>query len=289
MKVLYIEDLSNVNIDIEETIATIGFFDGVHKGHQALLNKLVTYSGKKLVITFDYHPYKKPLISLKEKLDLLSNFEIDYCIVINMNEHNQQLKETCFIKVLKDLNIKSFLVGGDVAFGHKAKGDIALLSSEFDVEVFPYLSDKYGKICSSTIRCLIDDLEFEKVNSYLGYEYQISGTVQKGRQIGRTINFPTANILTENYVPKNGIYITKAVINDIEYNAVTNIGYQPTVGGDEVIIETHILDFDSDIYGEKISVKFKKRLRCEVKFNSIDELKEQIKLDVKEAREYYGN
>lgn len=289
MKVIYIEDLSNVDVVLPETTATIGFFDGVHKGHQALIKKLVSGGDKSLVITFDYHPYKRPLISLSEKIELLSKFDIDYCVVIMMNEHNQQLKEDCFIKVLKKLNITKFLVGSDVGFGHKAKGDLALLSSEFDVEVFPYLSDKYGKICSSTIRSLIDDLEFDKVNAYLGYEYQITGTVQKGRQIGRTINFPTANILTENYIPKNGIYVTRAVVGGFEYQAVTNIGYQPTVGGDEVIIETHILDFDGDIYGEKISIKFKKRLRCEVKFNSIDELKEQIKLDVINAREYYGD
>lgn len=289
MQIINIDDLTETNIYHEKLTATIGFFDGVHLGHQTLLKQVEKQVGKKAIITFDRHPSKRPLLTLHEKLNILKTYDIDTCFVIIMNEKNQNIDSEAFIKILKRLNIYKIIVGSDVRFGKDANGNVLDLKYHFEIEVFPFVEDKYGKICSSTIRNLIDKAEFQKVNAMLNRTYKITGIVQKGRQIGRTIDFPTANINTENYIPQNGIYITKTYIGDKAYDSVTNIGYQPTVGGEEVAIETHILDFNDDIYGEIVSVEFKKLIRHEKKFSSLDELKHQIQKDVETTREYYGN
>lgn len=289
MEIIKIDNLNLLDLSFENCCATLGFFDGVHLGHDALLKKLESQENKKLIITFDSHPNKKMLLSLDEKLKLFEQYDIDYCLVIQMNDINQNISADVFISIMKKLKIYKFIVGEDVKFGQEAKGDVYNLKNTFSVEVFPYIEGKCGKICSSTIRMLIDKGEFEEANYMLNHVYKVSGVVRMGRQIGRTINFPTINIKTLNYIPGNGVYITKTYFDNKEFYSVTNIGYQPTVGGNERLIETHIFDFNEEIYGKFVSVEFKKLIRLEKKFESLDDLKEQIQIDVNKAKEYYGN
>lgn len=289
MKITRINNLSEVELRKRPCDVAIGYFDGVHLGHQSLINTLEKSSNKKAIITFAHHPTKSNLMSLEEKISLLSKFDVDELIVISLLGSNQKVTAEQFIDFLNKICVKTISVGSDFRFGFNATGDVAMLKENFEVNICDFAKLDEEKISSKKIREALSVGNIDLCNRLLGREYQITGEVVHGDQIGRTINFPTANIESEIYLPSNGVYATITLIENKIYNSVTNIGRRPTVNGTEDRIETHILNFNGDLYGAKITVMFKKKLRNEQKFNSLEELKKAIANDIEKVEDYYGN
>lgn len=290
MEIKYIENISKfVNQTNEVIDVTIGFFDAVHIGHQKLINQLEKTTNKKGIITFDIHPNKLPIMAIKDKLKLLENFKIDVIYVIKVNDFNINKSEQEFIDFLKVLNVNEIIVGKDFRFGMNAKGDVSQLKQEFKVNAFEFVEFAGEKISSTRIREMITKGDLSGFKNLTNRNYTLTGIVVEGDQIGRTIDFPTANINPEGQVIMPGVYITRVLVDGKIYNSITNIGYRPTVGGKKIQIESNIFDFNDIIYSKRISVEFLKLIRHEKKFNSLEELKAQIKRDKLIAKEYYGN
>ncbi len=299
-----INDIKKID---EKTIITIGNFDGLHKGHQELIKRSVSCAKnnnlKSVVFTFSNHPLNffrpnsiKNIITNKEKINILKSFGVDIIINIVFNEDMTKISSYDFVEktLVEKLNAKKIVVGHDFTFGRNKEGDVKTLIDlskkfNFEVDVIEEINILKRRISSTYIRELIKDGYVDKINDYLGRNYNVSGKVIHARKIGRTIGFPTANMLVDEsiLIPKNGIYATKVFIKDKEFIGATNIGFNPTVNGKNLSIETNILDFDEDIYGEIIKIEFLERIRDEKKFSGIDELKKQLKKDVNFIRNKY--
>lgn len=286
----------------KNAIITIGTFDGVHKGHQKLLERLKSLAesenGESILITFHPHPRfvlqpgnkdLKLLNTLEEKIAILEYYGLDNLIVAPFSKAFSQMPALSYIEnfLVKNTQAKVIVIGYDHHFGINRSGNIKLL--EAYQNVFHYKVEEISKetlldidISSTKIRNALLDGEIEISNELLGHPYRMSGYVTKGKQLGRTLGFPTANIkLTVDYklIPKTGVYAVEVVINKQLYKGMLNIGFRPTVEGTDKTIEVNIFDFDLDIYGEEIEVKLIKRIRDEVKFKGLDELKEQLAQD----------
>lgn len=292
---------------IEKSVVTIGNFDGLHNGHQVLVNKAVNYakenSMSSIVFTFENHPVNffrsstiKRIISNKEKTKRIKNLNVDIMISIPFDEYMTKITAEDFVKeILVDrLGAKKIIVGYDFTFARNKEGNVKVLEIlakkyGFTVEIVKPVKINNVRVSSTYIRNLITQGNVAKVNAYLGYNYEIEGEVIHSRKIGRTIGFPTANINIdeETLVPRRGIYATKVYVNNSIYYGATNVGFNPTVNGDKLSVETHILEFDQDIYGKIVKIEFLERIREEKKFNSLDELKSQLKKDTKFVYEKY--
>jgi riboflavin kinase/FMN adenylyltransferase len=289
----------------KKTITTIGTFDGVHIGHRKILEKII-HSAKdldceSLVLTFFPHPRMvlqensevKLLNTLKEKSDLLEEIGIDNLIVHPFDKEFSRLTAEEFVKTIlvDQLNIQKIIIGYDHRFGRNRTADINDLITfgkeyGFDVEQISAQEINENAVSSTKIRNAILDGNIQLANDYLGYNYCFSGEVVKGKQLGRTIGFPTANIhILEDYklIPKNGVYVVKCYHNNSSYFGMMNIGNRPTVNGESQTIEVNLFDFDKEIYTENLTVEILKFVRNEQKFGSLDALKEQIKKDKKTA------
>ena len=299
-----ISSLENIKEPFAYAVITVGNFDGVHIGHQGLLKEVKKradkMSGTSVVLTFEPHPLKVlkdkkiPLITpFERKIELIEKLGIDVVICLPFTREFSKVSAREFVEeiLLKKIGMKEIVVGYDYTFGHKREGNIDLLKKLGDELGFkvcilgPILVD--NMIVSSTrIRNLIMEGELEKVKILLNRYYQVSGEVIAGHDRGgRLLGFPTANLKLVNEVfPKNGVYVVEVIYNNKVYGGVTNIGFKPTFGNDALSVETHILDFDQNIYGKKIKLNFIKRLRNEKKFSSIEALAAQIKRDIEEAR-----
>ena len=284
---------------IQKSVVTIGNFDGLHRGHQVLIKKAVEYAKSNnissVVFTFKNHPvnYFKPnsiknIITNDDKVRILKSMGVDYIINIPFDEYMTKISGVEFIKdiLLDTLGAKKIIVGHDFTFARNKEGNIKLLQQlsnryGFDLEVVNSIKLDDIRISSTYIRNLILNGNIENVYRYLGRNYKLSGEVIHAKKLGRTIGFPTANIrINKNMViPKGGIYATKVYINGKTYYGATNIGYNPTVNGDSLSIETNILEFNEDIYGKVITIEFLERIRDEKKFNGIEELKKQLQKD----------
>ncbi len=285
MKTYIVEDLKTYKFDKKKRNVIMGFFDGVHIGHQKIIKSQIKQNITNTIITFDFHLNKESIMTLDQKIDKLSTLGIDEVIILMANSNNLKITYEKFNLILKDLNVISIGIGRDFKYGHMGCGSADTLEKDFDLTVYDFVLDDSDKISSSNIRKLIKEGNIKKVNKLLGSDYTIKGYVVMGKQIGRTINFPTANIKTNNIAPKNGIYGTNIKINDKIYKSITNVGIRPTIDDDnEISIEVHILDFDQDIYGMDVELSFINFIRCEMKFNSLDELKLQIKKDIESMR-----
>ena len=284
--------------------ATIGIFDGVHRGHQKILKKLVKESKKQkrrsLVITFHPHPRKvlNPLaqtpflISLKHRLRLIEEEGVNFCRVIKFTKSLSQMKPSEFIKniLIKKFNVKTIVVGKNFSFGYKEKGDVKFLKrmgKKYNFKVFsidPVVSKKRF-ISSTRIRGEIEKGKLKDASFMLGRPVTVFGTVKKGRSIGKKIGFPTANIDPHHEaIPPSGVYAVNAKIHKALYKGVLNIGRRPTFTKDiEPTIELHILNFKKDIYGKDVEVIFKKKIRDEKRFSSILALQNQIHRDILRA------
>jgi riboflavin kinase / FMN adenylyltransferase len=285
----------------KKTILTLGTFDGVHFGHKKILEKLTqnTEGGKyeSLVLTFFPHPRMvlkgkseiKLLNTISEKIDLLEKIGIQNLVIHPFDEKFSRLSAQEFVKdVLVDqFHIKKIIIGHDHRFGRDRTANINDLIDfgkqyGFEVEQISVQEINEVSISSTKIRKALLEGNMALANNYLGYDYFLTGTVLKGKQLGRTIGFPTANLkIEENYklIPKKGAYIVKSILDQKEVFGMMNIGFNPTVAGDSLSIEINYFDFDADLYGKKITVSILEYLRPEQKFESVALLKEQLKKD----------
>ncbi|MEG1158528.1 MAG: bifunctional riboflavin kinase/FAD synthetase, partial [Christensenellaceae bacterium] len=284
----------------EKTAVAIGLFDGVHKGHKALINDLEAQAGlKSLVYTFDRKPNHfayKNIYTLDEKEQIFSSMGVDYFCLQKFDETFSNLtKEEFLKKVIYDFCAKHITVGFDFKFGKNAEGNIDFLQEncakyDYTLSVIPEISYEGIKISSSYIRSLLSEGNMQQAAKLLGRFYFINGTIVKGNHIGTKIGFPTANLSADKLMPKYGVYATIAQIGNKRYRAVTNVGTKPTIKNDNIPnVETYILDFDEDIYDENLRVYFVQRVRREQAFATVDQLKAQIAIDAIKAAELLKN
>mgnify|MGYP001407035516 FL=1 len=309
MKTINLQHPHGLNRDeLQNTVAALGYFDGVHLGHQKVIQtaKAIADENKwqSAVMTFHPHPAvvlgkadRIPAITpLAEKEKAINKLGIDILYVVRFDEAFSRLSPQQFIEdYIVELSIKHVVAGFDYTYGRFGKGTMATMQTDargrFDVTTVEKVEKDNEKISSTLIRSMIGSGEVEKLPQYLGRYYEMSGTVITGEKRGRTIGFPTANLsVSSEYVfPKKGVYAVKVKYENRSYNGVLNIGYKPTFHDHlpEPSIEVHILDFDQEIYGERLVIEWRKRLRDEKKFNSAEELIEQIKKDKREAEAYF--
>jgi len=292
------------NLNLIEPVVTLGIFDGVHRGHRVLLDRLVIRAeelkAESVVITFSPHPRlvleQKNinlafLTTIEEKIVLLEKAKVDHLIIIEFNKQFSKIKACDFIKdiLVEKIGTKHLIIGFNHHFGRSGEGDFNTIkqcseSNAFKVEQVQGFHTEEGAISSSSIREALLNGKLDEANRWLGYSYSVSGTIIEGRKIGRSIGFPTANIDPDNkykLIPGNGVYAVEVHLDDKNYMGMLSIGSNPTVNADIRIrsIEVHILNYNMDIYGRKISVTFRKRLRDEKKFDNIEQLTQQMELD----------
>ena len=292
-------------------VATIGFFDGVHRGHQYLIRKLIADARaegmESTVITFDLHPRKvlqsdyqpRMLSTLSEKLLLLSKTSVDNTALLHFDEEMARMTAREFMEqILRDkLNVRKLYIGYDHRFGHDRKegfDDYVRYGRELGMEVVLAQAFELNgvNVSSSVVRSFLEAGEVEMAEMCLGYPYTIVGKVVKGDQEGRKMGFPTANLDTTGFdklIPAPGVYAVKVRLeNSMEMKrAMMNIGVRPTFGGTETTLETYILNFGEDIYGKMMLVSFAHRIREEQRFPSAEALREQLERDEKMVEEQF--
>ena len=290
------------------SVVTIGNFDGVHCGHQTILQRVLTISKTQylasVVMFFEpqpqefFAPHKAPprLMDWRDKFEALRDLGIDYVLLIKFDAQFRGLTAHAFVeKVLLAVNCQHLVIGDDFRFGCDRSGDFAFLQhagqqSGFKVESTPTITNESQRISSTRIRQAIQEADFALAHTLLGRPYTIAGHIKHGDKIGRTLDFPTANLgLNRHVSPVAGIYAVKVwgLTSDKPLLGAANVGTRPAVGGTENRIEVHILDFSGDIYGRRIRVQFCHKLRDETNFPSLDALKVAIARDVVATRQYF--
>lgn len=287
-------------------VATIGNFDGVHLGHQAMIKTLAERSQElglpSLLITFEPTPQEyflkneapARLTRLREKLLLLQSTDIDYVMCLKFDADFASISASNFIQhILKrQLQVQHLLVGDDFRFGCDRQGNIDLLKSmqtdDFRVEQLDTFLHAGQRVSSTSIRQLLAAGHLTEAKQCLGRAYSMSGKVVHGNKRGRQIGFPTANIELRRYCsPIQGVYAVNLHGLGVVMQGVANVGNRPTVDGVQSLLEVHLLDFKREIYGENLQVEFCAKLRDEIKFDSIEQLRQQISDDVTQARDYF--
>lgn len=287
-----------------KTFVALGSFDGIHLGHTNLIHKNIElskqYNAKSMIFTFKNHPLTtinkelapKLIMDNETKLTVLQNMGID---IVNMSVFDEDFMKISpdefVVSLIRHYNVIGIIAGFNYRFGYKNLGDIELLkklSSQygFSFICIPPVKYKGDVVSSSKIRNLIsDEGDIKKANIMLTRPFMLKGSIIEGNKIGRTINFPTINLdyNKDCILPKGGVYYSNVKYNGILYKAITNVGFNPTVHNNKLSIETHILNFDKNIYGEYVTVYFIKKIRDEKKFNSLKELKYQLTADKKYA------
>ena len=297
------QELAQTHID-RDSVLTIGVFDGVHRGHQSLLAKVVaeakTKGGAAGVLTFRNHPdsvlnpnfQPQYITSIAERIRLIKDLGIDFVVPVTFDMEIAGLRARKFTELLRSkLRMRGLVVGPDFAMGYKREGNVDMLSDMgaelgFSVSVVDLLSDGGDAVHSTSIRKALVDGNVKDMAKKLGRNFSISGTVVTGDKRGRTLGFPTANIEVglDMVVPGNGIYATLAFVDGERHMAATSIGTRPTFDGKGRTIEAFLLEFDSNLYNRKLRLEFVQRLRDELKFDSVDALLEQMELDVEQTR-----
>ncbi len=304
-----IGNLDDIKEPFKKAVITIGNFDGVHIGHQAIFHEVIekadAIGGTSIAMTFEPHPIRvlkenshPPLITLYEqKVELIEKSGMDVLICVPFTREFAALSAREFVEdiLIRQIGMTIIVVGEDSAFGKNREGNIDHLRTfaelfDFQVILADWIQESNnsaGRISSTKIRELVISGHLEEVPKFLGRYYQIRGVVATGRNRGgRLLGFPTANInLHDELCPKTGIYAVTVEFKDIKYKGVANIGYSPTFDDHVFTVEVHILNFDENIYGQNIRVNFISHIRNEIKFANIDELSEQIRRDVEKARQ----
>ena len=292
-----------------KTIVTLGTFDGVHKGHKSILHQLTTGSKatgcESVVLTFFPHPRMvlqqnsdlRLLNTMEEKAELLEKEGVQHLIIHPFDHAFSRLTAEEFVKeiLVDSLNICKIIIGHDHRFGRNRTAnidDLIRFGNEygFEVEKISALEINNVSVSSTKIRNALLEGDVDKANDYLGYPYFINGTVTEGKKLGRTIGFPTANIeIKEDYklIPANGVYVASSFIDGKTVQGMMNIGTRPTINGTGRTIEVHYHDFNADLYGREIKVSIHHRLRDEVKFESVDALKQQLEKDRVLSLDYF--
>ncbi|MDY0292456.1 MAG: bifunctional riboflavin kinase/FAD synthetase [Desulfuromonadaceae bacterium] len=299
-----IRSLDEIKAPFHKTIATIGNFDGVHLGHRAIFQSVVERARKEggvsVVCTFDPHPLKvlapdnapRLINTREEKERLIAASQVDVLVQIPFERNLAALSPVAFVDeiLLGKLGVRHLIIGYDYAFGKERAGSVGFLCAQgkekgFGVDIFgPVQYD--GKVLSSTqVRQSVLRGDVEHARKLLGRHFNLEGRVVHGDRRGRSLGFATANLVTEKeLLPLGGVYAAKVKYNNLEHNAVINIGYKPTFGDNSLSIEAHILDFEGDLYHKDMRVYFFERLRDEQKFSSTEELIQAIKNDIWRAR-----
>ena len=295
-----------------ELIATIGNFDGLHLGHQHIINNMqkdaLKNGWKKLVIFTEPHAKeffaeslgtdeKKPprILPWSEKVKRMKELGIEFAFFLNFNNQLRNMTPEVFLsKVLSNLSIKKLVIGDDFRFGANREGDFVFLQdwgakNKIEVEKTETFIIKDQRVSSTRIReCLLAN-DFNEAEELLGRPYTFSGKVVFGKQLGSQLGVPTANLwLPKNKLPIAGVYIVKVLFEGKEFGGIANMGTRPTVDGQTPVLEVHILEFSQRIYGKKITVEFCKKVRDERKFDGLEALKEQIFKDISTAKEYFS-
>ena len=285
----------------KKTIVTIGTFDGVHVGHQTIIEKLILNASQidceSLILTFFPHPRMvlqeqseiQLLNTIEERTALLAKTGLDNLIVHPFDKTFSRLTAEEFVKeiLVDQLNIQKIVIGHDHRFGRNRAADIHDLIEfgekyGFEVEQISAQEIKDVSVSSTKIRTALQESNISLANQYLGYSYFLTGIIRKGKQLGRTIGFPTANLkIAEQYklIPQKGVYIVSSILNEKTVYGMMNIGVNPTVGGESISIEIYFLNFEGDLYDQKIRVSLLQHIRSEQKFASIELLKEQLEKD----------
>jgi riboflavin kinase/FMN adenylyltransferase len=287
----------------KKTIVTIGTFDGVHLGHQKIINRLLELKkqngGEIVLFTFEPHPRKvlfpeqrdlKLITTSEEKCELLEKFNVDNVLVYPFSTSFSQMpaRDYIFEILVKGLKTGTLVIGYDHRFGSNREGNLNMLKELeklgiFEVEEISAQEIDQLNVSSTRIRKAIDEGDIETANKFLGYNFFVSGIVVKGKQLGRTIGYPTANIFvadSNKLIPKIGVYSVYAIYKGKKYKGMLNVGINPTTDTDNKIkVEVNIFDFDKEIYGENLKVEFVRRIRDEKKFANLDELKDAIAND----------
>jgi riboflavin kinase / FMN adenylyltransferase len=289
---------------------TIGIFDGVHKGHakiiEALKKQAQNLNGDSVVMTLWPHPREvlfkgkeiKLLNTLEEKYSLMHQMGVDHFVVIPFDQAFSNLSAFDFIKeiLVEKIGICCLVVGYDNHFGKNKEGDLSVIKKaasvlNFNVEHVPALFEDENRVSSTSIRVFLELGDIEKASKYLGYSYSLTGKVVKGKMLGKTIGFPTANIEASpiKIIPRTGVYAVTVNVGNDQFNGMLNIGFRPTV--EKVLlhksIEVHLIGFEGNLYDKEITITFAKRLRDEIKFGGLTELKSQIEIDKQATLAYF--
>ncbi len=293
---------------VKNLVATVGTFDGVHVGHQEIIEKLKEVAkqtdGETLLLTFYPHPRMvlfpdddslKLINTLSEKIELLASFGLDHLLILPFSIEFSRITPTEYIRdlLIRDIGVKTLVIGYNHQFGRNRKGNFELLEElapvyGFDVIEITAKEINEIKVSSTKIRKAIEAGEISTANKYLRYNFSLSGIVVEGQQIGRQMGFPTANIkIVEKHklLPGNGVYAVKVTVQNHYYKGMLNIGSRPTINNDADCssIEVHLFGMNEDCYNENIQVEFSTKLRDEIKFVNLEELKEQLQKDKESA------
>ena len=305
-----VKDITNFSSETQ-TFVTIGTFDGVHFGHQQIIEKLVSEAqkaGKKsVVLTFFPHPrmvlqkdaFLELINTIDERAALLEKTGLDYLIIHPFSKEFSRTTALEFVRdiLVNQLNISKLIIGYDHHFGKNREGNITQLTEyshlyDFKVEEIPAQDIDSVSVSSTKIRRALHAGNLKTANNYLGYNFMLNGTVVNGKKLGGKIGYPTANIdVKETYklIPKTGVYVVKATIDKKTVFGMMNIGNRPTVNGNHQTIEVHFFDFNEDLYNQYLTIELLYFLRDEHKFDSVELLIHQLKKDEETARDYIEN
>ena len=306
MKIFF--ELEEIDANIEPTSVALGTFDGLHIGHAEVLNIMKRAAQdkglKSFVYTFSNHPKEilapdnvpSKIMDIDEKVQIFARIDVDYLALIKFDETQIIYEPEDFIKevLIGILNMKHLTVGHDYRFGRKASGDVTILMAlaekyGYTYEIVEPIMKNEMRVSSTLIRELLQDGRIEEANFYLGRKHFIKGLVVRGKGVGHTLGFPTANLRIKDNIStiKPGVYITETIWKGKWFPSVTNVGYNPTFEQTGIHLETYILGIDQEMYDETIEVHFIKRLRDELKFNSLDELMVAMNKDLANTRAYF--
>ncbi len=299
----YYHSLTTVQVQ-QPSVVTVGMFDGVHRGHQTLMRRLVeaARTSQRLAVVLTFYPHPDVVIhgiegryyltSPEFKARLLGELGIDIVVTHPFDEQVRQMRAADFVDSMRQhLQLSSLWTSSEFALGYKREGDINFLRTQgqqkgFDVQTIELLTNSGQVINSATIRDALNTGELTRANYLLGRPYAVEGEVVYGEQRGRLLGFPTANLAVwkAQILPPRGVYACYARLGQETFMAVTNVGYRPTFDGSTVTVEAHLLDFDRDIYGEQMKLEFVHHLRNEVKFSGVEALVSQIRQDIENGR-----
>lgn len=291
------------------SVVTLGNFDGIHRGHKKLIQKVneICFYNKWTSVVFSFYPHPlsvirenlgfQTILTQDEKISVMQQFNVDYLIQYPFTKEFAEVEADEFVKMIISMtNLKALVIGEDYSFGKGRKGNIELLKKYgeeygFEVITIDKVNLNGSRVSSTKIRECINEKQFYEASALLDRNYFVTGKVSEGRKIGRTIGYPTANVITteEKLLPPDGAYVTKTYYQGNLYYSLTNIGTNPTVNGNERTVETYIFDFDEEIYGEEIKVLFFEWIRDERAFENLEALKRQLNKDKDFADYFFKN
>ena len=302
---IYTTQVPHLEKEVRSSV-TLGKFDGLHRGHQKLINLIRREQGEKnrsVIFTFDVSPISyilhsppKYLLTYEERRELAENLGVDILAECPFTEALMHMEPEDFVKeyLAERLHARYLAVGPDFRFGYQRRGTPELLKElgrtyGFRTEIVEKEKYKGRDISSTFVREELEKGHIEEVNQLLGYTYFTKGEIVHGRQLGRTIGIPTANLIPPviKKLPPNGVYITESLIQGKTYQGITNIGYKPTVKENFLGVETYLFSCNADLYGQEAEVRFYRYLRPEIKFSSLEELKCQMLKDIEEGKSYF--